>query len=411
MKKWAIESDVLISPDKTIAEGKIVMSNGSIDAVTAGEINCRVVLSIKNGVISPGLINSHDHLMGSYYPKVGKGPYQNWLPWDNDLKSDPVYEERQQIVNRDLYLIGAYRNLLSGVTSVQDHIPHFVQEPYLDILPLKLISEFTLSHSITSFALNWGGDVAEEYANAAANSLPFITHIAEGFDDETRVDLNTLKQKKGLGPNSVLVHGIAFSEDDIAEIAREGASVVWCADSNMFMFGRTANVREMLAAGVNVCIGTDSPMSGGLNILYEMNYDQQLYKELYNEKLPSKQIVKMVTANPGRAFFLDSGRLEEGMLADVVVFRHEGGDPYDSIVNATLADVRLVVIEGMPVYGDAEFEEIFQELEVEVEKIVVEGVEKLVIGNLTGLLDRVNRVVGFKKKFPFLPVQDLSEQQ
>ncbi|MBN2435221.1 MAG: amidohydrolase family protein [Spirochaetes bacterium] len=406
MKKWAIESDVLITPGKPVTKGKIVINNGVIEDVTSRDANSRMLLTIKDGIISPGLINSHDHLMGSYYPKVGNGPYENWLPWDNDLKSAPVYEERQQIANRDLYLIGSYRNLLSGVTSVQDHIPHFVQEPYLDILPIKLISDFAIAHSIASFALNWGGDIQEEYAYAAANSLPFITHIAEGFDDETRSDLQTLKSKKGFGPNSVLVHGIAFSEQDISEIASVGASVVWCADSNMFMFNKTANVREMLAAGVNVCIGTDSPMSGGLNILHEMRYCKKVYNELYQEELPCRQIVKMVTENPGKAFFLDSGRIEKGMLADITVFRNQGGDPYESIVNASLADVRLVVIEGMPVYGDAEFAEVFAQQDIEVQHVVVDGSEKVVIGNLTGLLDRVNRAVGFNKKFPFLPVAE-----
>lgn len=173
MKKWAIESDVLITPGKPVTKGKIVINNGVIEDVTSRDANSRMLLTIKDGIISPGLINSHDHLMGSYYPKVGNGPYENWLPWDNDLKSAPVYEERQQIANRDLYLIGSYRNLLSGVTSVQDHIPHFVQEPYLDILPIKLISDFAIAHSIASFALNWG----EIFKRSMLTRLPTLCRL------------------------------------------------------------------------------------------------------------------------------------------------------------------------------------------------------------------------------------------
>jgi len=36
--------------------------------------------------------------------------------------------------------------------------------------------------------------------------------------------------------------------------------------------------------------------------------------------------------------------------------------------------------------------------------VVVAGVEKVIIGDLLGLLKRINRAVGFKKEYPFLPV-------
>ena len=79
----------------------------------------------------PGLIDCHDHLLGTYLPRVGdRKPYLNWLVWDNDLKASPIYAEMQQIESADLYLLGEYRHLISGVTSVQDHIPHFVQDMF-----------------------------------------------------------------------------------------------------------------------------------------------------------------------------------------------------------------------------------------------------------------------------------------
>lgn len=403
MKKWAIEVDSVVTPDKVLKNAKIVISNGYIEELTTDDINTRISVKVENSVLSPGLINAHDHLLGSYYPKVGNGPYENWLPWDNDLKSAKVYNERQQIENRDLYLLGSYRNLISGVTSVQDHIPHFVQAPFLDILPVKLVSDFALAHSVTSFALNWG-DITSEYARAEKEGIPFVTHIAEGFDDETVRDLDTLRNKKGLGPHSVLVHGIAFTKNDIKHIAQAGASVVWCGDSNTFMFSKTANVKEMLDQGVNLCIGTDSPMSGGLNILSELRFDKELYQKMYNEEISDKQLITSATSNTAKAFFLhDNGAVEKGKLADLAIFSHNEKDPYSSIVNATLADVKLVVIEGMPVYGDREYSDLFDSLEVPVSPVEIEGVSKLIIGDLNGLLDRIDRAVGFSKKIPFIP--------
>ena len=107
---------------------------------------------------SPGLINCHDHLLGTYSPRVGdRKPYLNWLIWDNDLKASPIYAERQQVESSDLYMLGGYRHLISGVTSVQDHIPHFVQDTFKKPVPIRMIDQFTLSsHSVGSFALPWG---------------------------------------------------------------------------------------------------------------------------------------------------------------------------------------------------------------------------------------------------------------
>jgi cytosine/adenosine deaminase-related metal-dependent hydrolase len=56
----------------------------------------------------------------------------------------------------------------------------------------------------------------------------------------------------------------------------------------------------LLDKKINVCIGTDSPMSGGLNLLEEMKFDKKLYKKLYGEELPDETIYRMVTVNPAK---------------------------------------------------------------------------------------------------------------
>ena len=406
IKKWAINCSKIYTPEKTLKNSNIVINSGKIESINKGEAAVELALNCENGVMLPGLINSHDHLLGTYFPKVGFGPYPNWLPWDNDLKSAPVYRERQQIENRDLYLLGAFRNLVSGVTTVSDHIPHFVAEPYYDLLPLKAIRGYALAHSIASFALAWGDGVDIEYKKAMDGDLPFITHIAEGFDDETVNDLTTLEKKGGLGSHSVLVHGIAFSESDMKKIKQAGASVVWCADSNYFMFEKTTNIKMLLDMGINVCIGTDSPMSGGENILYEMKFAKALYKKTYGKDLSDENIIKMATVNPHKAFRLkNTGIIKENWIADIVVFKDKGGTPASSAVNAELRDVQLVVIDGKPVYGDETNKTIFDDLKIEYQHITMQGVKKVIAGDLTGLLNRINKAVGFKKTFPFMPVK------
>jgi cytosine/adenosine deaminase-related metal-dependent hydrolase len=405
MKKWVISGMAILNPDKTTENANILIEDGRISLISNKDAAGNISINV-SGIISAGLINSHDHLLGNYYPKVGNGPYENWLPWDNDLKSSPVYQERQQIENRDLYLLAAYRNLISGVTTVSDHIPHFVAAPFYDILPTKAIRNYSLAHSIASFALAWGDGVEIEYKKAVENDVPFITHISEGFDSETVNDIITLEKKGGLGDHSVLIHGIAFSEKDMDLIKKRNASVVWCADSNIFMFKKTANIKMLLDKKINVCIGTDSPMSGGINLLYEMRFGKNLYKKLYGTELSDEIIYKMVTSNSAKAFKLhDSGDIKAGNIADLIVVKDRGGSYINSVVFAELKDIMLVVINGMPAYGDREFSSLFDSLGIKYQNLSVKGKEKIVIGDIKGLLKRINKAVGFKKEFPFMPVE------
>jgi cytosine/adenosine deaminase-related metal-dependent hydrolase len=284
-------------------------------------------------------------------------------------------------------------------------MPNFVAEPFYDILPMKAIRDYSLAHSVASFYLAWGEGIDVEYKKALKNDMPFITHCSEGFDEETVQDVVVLDKKGGLGDHSVLVHGLAFSESDIDLIKKRGASVVWCGDSNMFMYNKTTNIKMLLDKKVNVCIGTDSPMSGGINLLHEMMFDKKLYKKLYAEELPDETIYRMVTVNPAKAFRLrNSGEIKPGYTADLLVVRDRGGSYVNSVVASELADIRLVVIDGLPAYGDAEFAPLFSSLGVKYQEVVLAGVEKVIIGDLLGLLKRINRAVGFKKEYPFLPV-------
>jgi len=173
----------------------------------------------------------------------------------------------------------------------------------------------------------------------------------------------------------------------------------------MFMYNKTMDAKKFLKKGINLCIGTDSSATGGETLLYEMKYDKMIYHRLYGDDLPDDLILKMVTVNPARAFRRnDLGRVEEGLTADLCLFRDRGGSPAGSIVNAHLRDVMLVVIEGRPVYGDAAYADVFDELGVGYSRVVMDGVDKIIIGDPAGLLRRISRAVGFKKEFPFLPI-------
>ena len=404
MNKWSIAGGTVLTPEKTIKNGSVTISNGRISKVTngSGDAGASVSIDAGKGVVVPGLINAHDHLLGTYHPKIGHGPYINWLPWDNDLKSSPLYAERCQIENRDLYLLGAYRNLVSGVTRIRPHAA-FRRRPVLRP-PSDEGDQGVLAGSFDHVVRPACDGVTVEYEKAVKEDIPFVTHIGEGWDEETKQDIKVIDRLGGLGATRYSSTACRFpTRTDL--VKKPGASCVWCGDSNMFMYNKTMDARAFLDKGINLCIGTDSSATGGENILYEMKFDQMVYERMYGEKLSDEQILKMVTVNPAKAFRQKKmGRIEEGCIADLCVFRDRGKSPANSVVHGHLRDVLLVVIDGMPVYGDAAYEDMFDALGVTYSRVVLDGADRIIIGDPEGLLRRISRAVGFKKEFPFLPI-------
>jgi cytosine/adenosine deaminase-related metal-dependent hydrolase len=357
-------------------------------------------------LLFPALINAHDHLFGSYHPKIGEGHYLCWLPWDYDLKESDIYKERNKNSPLEIYLIGSYRNLISGVTTVHDHIPHEVNDPYIDRLPIRVIKDYSLSHECSPYDLKWGEGIDVEFKKAAAGDIPYVTHIEEGWDTESLRGIDILLEHNALDQHTVLIHGVGFSADDIRAVARRGAHFVWCPGSNVFMYGRTARIREILEAGINTSIGTDSPASGELNLLEEVRFARKTYREMYGEELAERQAVDMITVNPARAFRLQNrlGALQQGGLADLLIVSGNRRKPYASLVGAGLKDIALVIMEGRPLYGDDTFEELFRDLGTDYSKITVEGKRKCVVGEPQALMESVREKVGFHKELPFLPI-------
>jgi aminodeoxyfutalosine deaminase len=61
-----------------------------------------------------------------------------------------------------------------------------------------------------------------------------------------------------LGPRSLAVHCVDLDDEDLADLARSGATAVLCPRSNLHIGGRTADLPRLLAAGIPLAVGTDS---------------------------------------------------------------------------------------------------------------------------------------------------------
>ncbi len=408
-----LKPTLIVTPDEVIKNSGIYIDTETGKIITISQnFNLHHDFEVnfpEETIAFPALINSHDHLLGTYWPKVGEGPHITWKTWDDQLKASLVYAERGKIPNLNLYMLGAYKNILSGVTTVMDHIPHKINEVFLPQLPLRSIQRYGLSHEASSYDLKWGDGIEIEHQRAAENNWPYVTHIEEGFDDESLRGVDNLIDANALDNYSVLVHGLALSDADILRIARAEANLIWCPASNIYMFRTTARVREWIDAGVNISLGTDSTMSGSLNILEEMKLAKKAFFSKYGYKLDDRLLTFMVTKNPAKALRLDHklGHIKPHYNADILIMKLKNrNNPYTSLTQAKMNDIELLFNDGKPIYGYTDYDLLFQKLmfgNYTTEKI--HNKDRLIVGNLGRLMREVWTSLGFKKKLPFIPIK------
>jgi cytosine/adenosine deaminase-related metal-dependent hydrolase len=261
---------------------------------------------------------------------------------------------------------------------------------------------------MSSYDLKWGDGAVVEHERAVKNKWPFITHLAEGFDEEAMHGVDTAEKLGILDSHCLFAHCIGLSDGDITKIARAGASVSWCAASNMRMFNTSAKIRKMLNAGVNVTIGTDSSATGSCNLLAEMKYARNLYQTMYGEDLSPKTLFGMVTANAAKAFWLADrlGTLDMGKLGDMLVLKRRLDDPFENLASASMEDIELLTLEGTPIYGERRFIGLFGGgLPEGYTELTVGGRTMFVTGDPGSLYSTVRQRVGFKKVLDYLPFE------
>lgn len=175
-----------------------------------------------------------------------------------------------------------------------------------------------------------------------------------------------------LSPRSVLVHCVDLTDGEIERIAASGASVAHNPRSNMKLASGIARVRDLLAAGVNVCLGTDGAASNNsLNLFREMTACAMLGKVSSGDPtaVPAAAVLDAATVNGARALRWDGlGSIREGNIADIVALSLD--EPalcpvYNPISHAVYAagghDVALTMVGGRVLYADGTFANITTE--------------------------------------------------
>ena len=197
-------------------------------------------------------------------------------------------------------------------------------------------------------------------ASAVAQKEAYLPHIAEGIDDVAHAELvcqsGDQPQFDLFAPQTAVVHGVAVSASDVQRYKDKNTMLVWSPRSNIDLYGNTAPIALYANLGVPIALGTDWLPSGSMNMARELKCADDLNTSYFDKRLSDKQLWESVTVNAAIAVGGEKslGQLKAGLLGDVVVFAGTGkANPYRAVIEAGVEDTILVLRGGEALYGDS----------------------------------------------------------
>lgn len=372
-----------------IADGAIVAAEG------AG----RETIDLNGALVTPALVEPHIHLdavltVGEPRYNVSGSLFEGIAIWAERVQSLTVEDVKRRV--REVLRW----QLANGVLHVRSHVD--VCDPELRALralvelreeikgeidlqlvafPQQGIYSFDGGERLMREAVRLGADVVggiphyeltREYGVksvqftmelAAEHGLQVDIHCDETDDDHSRFVETMAAETLRLGlsgrvtaSHTTAMHSYnnAYAYRLIQNLRRAGLHMVTNPLDNSVLQGRFddypirrghTRVKELLAEGVNVCIGHDSVMDPWYSLGYGdplqaafvlAHYGQMSgYREL-------QQLIEMITVNPARALGLSGYGLAEGDRADLVVF----AAPSEMDAIRLVAPRRLVIRQG-----------------------------------------------------------------
>lgn len=368
----------VLTPGKTFHNGEIVVDNG---VVTCAGCDCSAdasyatasVVQCANGVISPGLINTHDHITYLKNGPIGHGTerYESRQDWRKGAHGHTPIPYTSGS-NNQLLSFGELRFLMGGATSTAGAGGRIGLLRNVDTLdtallqgaPMQPANSDTFPLDDTSGAQNTSGCTygsSRTTGSSIASLDGYLPHISEGIDVEARNEF--LCQSKDdaangyydlVKPQTAIIHAIPMLPVDGAEIEQNEAAVIWSPRTNIDLYGNTAPVTMLDAQGVQLALGTDWIISGSMNMLRELKCADSLNHDYYDKHFSDSDLWKMVTVNAayavGGKYVL--GQLAPGYVADIAIFDGTTDKDHRAVINAGVEDVVLVMRGGKALYGD-----------------------------------------------------------
>lgn len=325
------------------------------------------------GTIYPGLIELHNHLSYNALPLWDvPEKYANRSRW----AGTPIY---QKLITGPMKVLGQTpeyvaplvryvecKCLLGGVTTSQG-IALFsnqgIRKYYRGIIRnVEETNEDALPEANTRISDVDAGDAAKFLARLKKSSC-LLLHLSEGVDASARQHFKALQladEKWAITDALAGIHCAGLKEEDFRILSAHGGSMIWSPLSNFLLYGDTADILAAHSHGVLIGIGSDWSPSGSKNLLGELKV-AKLVSDRLGGIFTDREIVAMATRNAASILKWDKvlGSIEKEKRADLLVLDDRHGDPYERMLTAKESSVVLVVINGIPRYGQTRLMSIF----------------------------------------------------
>ena len=320
------------------------------------------------GLVYPGLIDLHNHIayncLSLWIAPDRTTPWTRRDQWPNDPDYKPAISlPANALCQADGKAVLKYvetKAAVGGVTAIQGSAK--LAHPFEGFMVRNVEFETfggqlkkSVNQSVRPF------DTQAQYA-AAKHDLDdghaFLYHLAEGTDPALLKDYDGVRDHGCLEPKFIGIHSTALGQAQFSEwhTDAEGGAIVWSPFSNLWLYGQTTDVVAARQAGMIVCLGADWSPSGSKSVLGELKVADQHNKNKLGGAFSDQELCAMVTSNPARALGWNGlvGQLKSGLRGDFVAISDHSKDPYRTLIESTEPDVRLVAINGYPIYGTNE---------------------------------------------------------
>lgn len=413
--KTLFKNALILTPDGGYINGSVAVDKAKITAV--GDItddNFDRVINCENKLLTPAFYNIHCHSAMTLFRGIGEDlPLQRWL-------EEKIYPAEDRLTPESVRVgseLAIAEMIRGGVVSFSD-MYFFCDETAKAVIDTGV--KANISRCLVSFAddASINGDsrfdeavqLINDYHGAAdgrvlvdvsvhaeyTNRERYLREVAEYTHSrdlgmhvhisETEKEHEECKARhNGMTPvefltdcgiltpsatsSATAAHCVWVTDSDIEILAKNRVNVAHNPVSNLKLASGVAPVQKMLAAGVNVGLGTDGAASNNaLSVLRELQSAALIHKGVNRQAdiIKTSDICAMAWSAGARAQGrYDCGKIEAGARADIILIDLDSlnnipmYDPYATVAfSAHESDVYLTMCDGKILFENHEYKTI-----------------------------------------------------
>ncbi len=346
-----LKNCLVLNDDLSLEKKDIYISGDRFVDFIEGEVE-----DMHSALILPGMVNTHTHAAMTLFRGIAEDvDLYEWL-------TTYIFPREAKLTEEDVYvgsLIGFMEMIKNGITTFVDM--YFFQDAVAQAAKdlgmrgivargladveghgdekLKECENFILKHADDPLIRGGVGPHAlytcsnayfEKSVKLAHSTNSVLTyHLLESplerEDYRKRTNVESVDFLDSIGAfdeRTIIAHGTHLNEKELDLLSHCKATLSYNPISNAKLGNGVAPIPKALSKGVNITLGTDSAASNNsLNLFDEMKFGSLVQRA--HKKNPTlmkmEEIFKMATFNARKPLPFDVGKIDSGMLADIVV--------------------------------------------------------------------------------------------